>query len=45
MTKEKKILSVQEKLELIIEKNKNEASALQKIIDAIERETKKPVTK
>ncbi len=33
--------SIEEKLELIIERNKNEAGALKKIIQAIEQEKKK----
>ena len=45
MEKEKEKGSIQEKLELLIERNKNEAGALKKIIKAIEQETKKPNTK
>ena len=41
MTKKPNVLSIQEKLEVIIERNKNEASALKKIITAIEQENKK----
>jgi hypothetical protein len=33
--------TLREKLDIIIERNKNEASALQKIIDAIEKKNKK----
>lgn len=41
MGKEENKNSIQEKLESLIEKNKNEAGALKKIIKAIEQEHKK----
>jgi len=37
--------TLREKLDIIIERNKNEASALQKIIEAIEKKNKKMNTK
>ncbi len=41
MTKKESTPSIQEKLDSIIERNKNEAGALKKIIKAIEQEKKK----
>lgn len=41
MGREENKNSIQEKLESLIEKNKNEAGALKKIIKAIEQENKK----
>ncbi len=41
MTKKESTPSIQEKLDSIIERNKNEAGALKKIIHAIEEEKKK----
>jgi hypothetical protein len=45
MGKENADKSLHEKLDIIIERNKNEASALQKIIQAIEKENGKINTK
>jgi len=45
MTKKESTPSIQEKLDSIIERNKNEAGALKKIIKAIEQEKKKSVNK
>ena len=46
MSIEKKNMTVQQQLDSIIERNKDEASALKKIIDAIEHQkNKKSITK
>ena len=42
---EEKKSNLQDKLDLLIERNKNEASALQKIINAIETQNKKSIIK
>lgn len=43
MTAKEQKETIQEKLELIIERNKNEAGALKKIVKAIEEENKKSI--
>ncbi len=43
MTKKESTPSIQEKLDSIIERNKNEAGALKKIIKAIEQRSKESI--